>query len=98
MMDNQIVTDGRQVYGVLDLIGDIGGLVDGLIAVSSILVWFLQLLIGNSGQKYLLSNIFHRDNSDKAQNSSTNEKLSLLSKRKPFDPGRITLCKRRKKR
>ena len=72
MMDNQIVTHGRQVYGVLDLIGDIGGLVDGLIAVSSILVWFLQLLIGNSGQKYLLSNIFHRDNSDKAQNSSTN--------------------------
>ena len=86
------------MYGVLDLIGDIGGLSDGLIAVSSILVSFLQLFIGNSGQEYLLTTIFHRDNSDKAQNSSTREKLGLLSKRKPFDPGSITLCKRRKKR
>ena len=81
------------MYGVLDLIGDIGGLIDGLIAVSSILVWFLQLFIGNSGLAYLQANIFHKDNSDKAQNSSTREKLSLLSKRKHFDPGRITLCR-----
>ena len=86
------------MYGVLDLIGDIGGLSDGLIAVSSILVSFLQLFIGNSGQEHLLSTIFHRDNSEKAQNSSTREKLGLLSKRKSFDPGSITLCKRSKKR
>ena len=47
MFDNSIVTHKRSVYGILDFIGDIGGLADGLIAVSSILVWILRLLIGN---------------------------------------------------
>ena len=58
MLDSYVVTHGRQVYGILDLIGDIGGLADGLIAVSSILVWFLQLFIGSEAQKYLLSSLF----------------------------------------
>ena len=47
MFDRSIVTHRRQVYGALDLIGDVGGLSDGLIAICSILVWFLELFIGN---------------------------------------------------
>ena len=65
-LDNYLVTHGRQVYGILDLIGDIGGLTDGLKAVSSIVVWFLQLFIGNETQRYLLSSLFQKDNSHKA--------------------------------
>ena len=58
MLDTSIVTHKRSVYGILDYIGDIGGLLDGLVAVSSILVRILRLLIGNKLEQYLLSNIF----------------------------------------
>ena len=49
VLDSSIVTHGREVYGVLDLIGDIGGLGDGLFAVSSMLIWFLHLFIVREG-------------------------------------------------
>ena len=41
-MHNSVVNHSRQIYSILDLIGDIGGLADGLVPVISILLFVIQ--------------------------------------------------------
>ena len=74
----------RTIYGVLDFLGDVGGLSDALLTIGSALVALIELVIGNSLTKFLLSNIFEQDNSHKITTKSNKSRLLLISKRKPF--------------
>ena len=44
----------RQIYTVLDVIGDIGGLLDGLTAIGGFLMTVFCFLFGNPLDSYLL--------------------------------------------
>ena len=68
----------------MDFLGDVGGLSDALFTIGSALVALIELVIGNSLTKFLLSNIFEQDNSHKITIESKKSKLFLISKRKPF--------------
>ena len=43
-LDNDVISNLRQVYGVLDFIGDIGGLTDGLEFIASAILSIIALL------------------------------------------------------
>ena len=65
-VDRDIHLHEREIYGPLDFLGDVGGLVDALLAIGS---WFILLLDAMSGSQltqYLLNNIFFLDNSQRA--------------------------------
>ena len=68
----------------MDFLGDVGGLSDALLTIGSALVALIELVIGNSLTKFLLSNIFEQDNSYKITTESKKSKLFLISKRRPF--------------
>ena len=48
----------REIYNGLDLIGDIGGLKDGLLAISSLLIQIQLLFTENSWVNFLLGSLF----------------------------------------
>ena len=49
----------RQIYTVFDVIGDIGGLLDGLHALGMIMISLHMSLFGNPLTIFLLSKIFY---------------------------------------
>ena len=72
----------RQIYGPLDFLGDVGGLADALIAIGAIFVSIIQLITGNPMARYLIENIFKKeDNSHNIIKNSQEFKLQLLSMR-----------------
>ena len=91
-----IIDHKREIYGILDLLGDVGGLSDALFPIGSILISLLHLIAGNPFTSYLLNNIFEQDNSHKNVDLTVIQKLNLLQKRKPFKVKR--LCCSRKSR
>ena len=44
----------RTIYGPLDLLGDVGGLADALIAIGGVVIALLQFLGGNRINNYLI--------------------------------------------
>ena len=48
----------RQIYTILDLLGDVGGLLDALKAFGSIIILLHFKLVGDPVIKYLLESIF----------------------------------------
>ena len=54
----EVVQISRQVYNVLDLLGDIGGLKDSLILIGSLLMQVFSIAVGNPLNNYLLGAIF----------------------------------------
>ena len=51
----------RQIYTILDLLGDIGGLLDALKAFGSVFVLFYFKITGDQVTHYLLESIFKQD-------------------------------------
>ena len=68
-----IIEHKREIYGILDFLGDVGGLSDALFPVGSILISLLHLFTGNQFTSYLLANIFEQDNSHKNVNLTKNQ-------------------------
>ena len=59
----EMLKRSRKIYGPLDFIGDIGGLVDGVFSLGFALVAVIQAIFGNPLMSYLVTNIFEKDNS-----------------------------------
>lgn len=51
----------RTIYGPLDLLGDVGGLADALIAIGGAVIASLQILSGNRLTNYLIQSVFETD-------------------------------------
>ena len=60
----------RQIYNGLDLIGDIGGLKDGLLAISSLLIQIQLLFTDNPWMNFLLGSLFKVEQQRKQSNLS----------------------------
>ena len=54
----KLIEHKREIYGILDLLGDVGGLSDALFPIGSILISVIHLITGNPFTSYLLANIF----------------------------------------
>ena len=59
----------RQIYGPLDLLGDVGGLADALLKIGATLIYLMQLAFGNPIDQHLQARIFEKDNSSKIVSS-----------------------------
>ena len=54
----------RSIYNGLDFLGDVGGLLDGLTAVGSLLMTFFCFLFGNPLDSYLLKSLFKTEHGE----------------------------------
>ena len=52
--DEETVHHTRSIYTGLDMLGDVGGLVDGLRFIGTILIYFFNFLRGDPLQSYLV--------------------------------------------
>ena len=86
-LDTDVRIYKRQIYTILDLLGDIGGLLDALKAFGSVFVLLYFKLTGDQISHYLLQSIFKEDiNShyERTKDSSRLNKFKALQKRRPF--------------
>ena len=54
----------RSIYNGLDFLGDVGGLLDGLTAIGSLLMTIFFFLFGNPLDTYLLKSLFKTEHGD----------------------------------
>ena len=71
-LENEVVHHKRSVYTSLDLLGDIGGLLDALKSISSVIVTLYFSIFGNPMHEYLLKALFLSN----PKSNSTTEKLT----------------------
>ena len=57
-VQTEITKISRQVYNVLDFLGDVGGLKDALILIGSLLMQVFSIVVGNPLDNYLLRALF----------------------------------------
>ena len=57
-LHRDVVHHSRSIYTFLDLLGDIGGLLDGLKGICSVLISIYFYLFGNPIHSYLLKALF----------------------------------------
>ena len=62
-VESDILIHERAIYGPLDFLGDVGGLVDALLAIGSWIILLLDTMSGSHLTQYLINNIFFIDNS-----------------------------------
>ena len=74
----------RQIYSGLDWLGDVGGLVDGLRLCGYMLVAFLQFLLGNPLNRFLIESLFKREANASVSTSSLKTRIKHLRARIPF--------------
>ena len=60
-MSSNVEIHNRQIYSILDLLGDIGGLFDALKAIASIFLSIIFTLTGNPIEEFLISLVYKRD-------------------------------------
>ena len=63
MVERDIYMHEREIYGPLDFLGDVGGLVDALLAIGSWFILLLNVMSGSQLTHFLLNNLFYLDNS-----------------------------------
>ena len=59
-MSSDIVVHHREIYNSLDLLGDIGGLMDALIIIGSLIIVCFTTIIGNQLDVFLVEKLFQR--------------------------------------
>ena len=57
-IDADIKKYTRQIYSGLDLIGDVGGLLDGLRLLGYMILGVLQFIFGSTFESYLLNKLY----------------------------------------
>ena len=58
VVSKEYVENSRQIYNALDLLGDVGGLKDGLCLIGQTFMYAYTLLFGNPLNTYLLGSLF----------------------------------------
>ena len=57
-LDTDVLIHERSVYNILDLIGDVGGLIEGIGYITGAFLFVINLFIQNPMTQYLVSAIF----------------------------------------
>ena len=86
-MDFDLYTVEREVYTLLDWLGDVGGLNEGLVMIGSLFMFFLA---GNGLDFLLYSHMFKIEGNivipkDMVKENPNNAKLIKITNRKPLD-------------
>ena len=95
-MKDEIIHHQRNIYSPLDYLGDVGGLLDAMIAIGSAFVTLIHYLFGNGLTASLIKQIFKKDNSQSISDKSPQCLLDLLQKRKRLKVNSFK-CYRQKK-
>ena len=87
----------RQIYSVLDLIGDIGGIFEGLSFFGFIFMYFFGFIFGEPLRALIVNSLFTRnpeaDNDNKNNPGST---IKRIKSRKRHHQMCLLCCKRKK--
>ena len=78
-METDIAITEREVYNVLDLIGDIGGLIDGIGYISAAIIFLIKLFISNPMMVYLMHQVFTIDSGDDQNKSPKKHGVNYLT-------------------
>ena len=62
MSADKVIHD-RAVYGVLDFLGDVGGLADALVKIGACLLSIIRFITGDNLSLNLINRIYEKDNS-----------------------------------
>jgi hypothetical protein len=57
-MNKDVIYNTREVYNILDLVGDVGGLLDGVQYLCNIIIFFAAILGDNQFNQFLINRIF----------------------------------------
>ena len=60
-LERDVYHHNRSIYNFLDLLGDIGGLLDALKDISSFIIALYFSFFGNPMQKFLLESVFQKN-------------------------------------
>ena len=75
----------RTVYNSLDLIGDVGGLLDGLTAIGGFLITIYSFIVGDPLESYISKSVFKIDTEKIDQsNLPLKQQIQNIESRKPF--------------
>ena len=77
MLHKDVIHHNRSIYNSLDLLGDVGGLFDGLRGIGSFLITIYFRVFGNPIHPYLLKSLFLQnpkiDNNDETRKEVSGE-------------------------
>ena len=59
-MSSDIEVHHRAIYNSLDLLGDIGGFLDALLIIGSLIIIFFTAIIGNQLDVFLVEKLFQK--------------------------------------
>ena len=87
----------RSTYSALDMLGDVGGLKEGLNVIGSFAMAIYSLIIGDPLEAILLGSLFKVEgkNAD-TKEESHKQKLKGITDRKPFVMKSFPICTKRK--
>ena len=60
-LNTEVLHHDRSIYTFLDLLGDVGGLLDALSGISSVIIFLYFSVTGNPIHEYLLNALFMRN-------------------------------------
>ena len=80
------------------MLGDVGGLLDGLRLIGSLVMFFFHLIRGDPLQDFLLKALFKRGEKEKSDGLDLQEGLLWISWRRPFSSKSCFCLKTKKER
>ena len=90
------VDNSRQVYNILDLFSDVGGLRDIFGLFGTVIMYFYSLIIRNSLNDKLLSALFKVEVSKKKTDPATQSRLKQIRSRSRFETLLCKWCRNKK--
>ena len=64
VLDDETTVHTRQIYSALDMLGDVGGLLDGLKLLGSGVMFIFHLIRGDPLQEFLMKTMFKKGNEE----------------------------------
>ena len=64
-LEDEATQHSRSIYSALDMLGDVGGLLDGLKLIGSLVMFLFHLMRGDPLNDFLLKAIFKRERRNK---------------------------------
>ena len=74
----------RSIYSALDWLGDVGGLLDGMRILGSVLITLQSMVFGNPFNAFLLNALYMKESSSKSDQNDRQSVLNSIKKRKPY--------------
>ena len=86
----------RSIYSGLDMLGDVGGLLDGLKLLGSGVIFLFNLIRGDPLQAFLMRSIFRKGTREESKEVDLSQGMLQIAWRRPFE-SKTCLCSKSKK-